>query len=131
MSQMKEVPFTVIEPREVGHSPMRELIDYRELLYFLTWRDIKVRYKQTVLGAAWAVLQPLTYTVVFTIFLGNLRKCRPRGPYSLFVFAGLLPWTFFSNRSQVLTKLSGSPHLITKYIFQEYSFLLPRFLLLY
>src|SRR5687767_6585653 len=73
---------------------VRELWRYRELLYFLTWRDVKVRYKQTVLGAAWAVLQPAMMMIVFTIFFSRLAKV-PAGdlPYPLFVFAGLLPWT--------------------------------------
>src|SRR5205809_450183 len=89
---------TVIEPRgkwqfvDVG-----ELWRYRELLYFLIWRDIKVRYKQTVLGAAWAVLQPFAQMVVFSIFFGLMVEVPSAGvPYPLFVFAGLLPWTFFS-----------------------------------
>src|SRR5688572_25169211 len=75
-----------------------ELWRYRELLYFLVWRDVKVRYKQTILGAAWAVLQPVATMVVFSLFFGRLAEM-PAGnvPYPLFVFAGLLPWTFFSN----------------------------------
>ena len=74
------------------------LWSFRELLYFLAWRDVKVRYKQTALGVAWAVLQPLLTTVVFTIFFGRLAQVGSDGlPYPLFSFAGLLPWTFFSQ----------------------------------
>ena len=76
----------------------RELWDSRELLVFLVWRDITVRYKQTVLGVAWAVLQPVFSMVVFTIIFGNLAKLPSDGvAYPMFVYAGLLPWTFFSN----------------------------------
>src|SRR5262249_47922422 len=77
---------------------LRELWQFRELLYFLVWRDVKVRYKQTVLGVAWAVLQPALMMVVFTIFFGRLAGV-PSGdmPYPLFVYAGLLPWTFFAT----------------------------------
>jgi lipopolysaccharide transport system permease protein len=77
---------------------LREIWEYRELLYFLTWRDIKVRYKQTVLGAAWAVIQPLFTMIIFTLFFGKLAKVPSDGiPYPLFAYAGLLPWTFFSG----------------------------------
>jgi lipopolysaccharide transport system permease protein len=79
---------------------LRDIWDYRELLYFLTWRDVKVRYKQTVLGVAWAVLQPLLMMAIFVLLLGRvggLSKNTPDGiPYPLFVFAGLTPWTLFS-----------------------------------
>src|SRR6476469_3441562 len=74
-----------------------ELWPYRELIYFLTWRDVKVRYKQTLLGAAWAVLQPLLTMVVFSLFFGRLAKVPSDGaPYPAFSLAGLVPWTFFS-----------------------------------
>src|SRR5450432_3496443 len=77
---------------------VRELWRFRELIYFFIWRDVKVRYKQTVLGAAWAVLQPALMMVVFTVAFGRLAKL-PAGnfPYPLFVFAGLLPWNFFAT----------------------------------
>src|SRR6516164_2001455 len=91
-------PVTVVE-RRPGWRPfdLRELWRFRELLYFLTWRDVKVRYKQTALGAAWAVLQPLATMVVFALFLGRAAGLTRDLPYSyaLFVLAGLLPWTFF------------------------------------
>jgi len=75
-----------------------ELWHHRELLYFFVWRDLKVRYKQTALGAAWALLQPLATMLVFSVFFGRLAKMPSDGiPYPLFVYAGLLPWMFFSN----------------------------------
>jgi lipopolysaccharide transport system permease protein len=98
-----------------------EIWRYRELLYFLTWRDIKVRYKQTVLGAAWAVLQPLLTMVVFTIFFGRLAGLSSKTggiPYPIYVYAGLLPWTFFANAlSGSGSSLVGSSNLITKVYF--------------
>src|SRR5271167_4831318 len=77
---------------------LKDVWAYRELLYFLTWRDIKVRYKQTALGAAWAVLQPAMMMIVFSIVLGRMAKV-PAGnlPYPLFVYVGLLPWSFFAT----------------------------------
>ena len=85
---------------------LRELWAYRELLYFLTWRDIKVRYKQTVLGAAWAVIQPFFMMVVFSLFFGKLAGVpSDELPYPIFSFAALVPWTFFSN---ALTQSSNS-----------------------
>src|SRR5262245_31373904 len=95
-----DLPLTVIEPaRGWRWINLRELWRYRELLYFLTWRDIKVRYKQTVLGAAWAVIQPLATMAVFALFLGRATGLTGDLPYSysLFVLAGLLPWMFFAN----------------------------------
>lgn len=77
---------------------LRELWQYRELLYFLTWRDIKVRYKQTVLGATWAILQPLMTMVVFSLFFGGLAKIPSDDvPYPIFSYSALVPWTFFAN----------------------------------
>ncbi len=77
---------------------LRELWEYRELLYFLTWRDIKVRYKQTVLGAAWAIIQPFFTMVIFSLFFGRLAKIPSDGiPYPIFSYAALVPWTFFAN----------------------------------
>jgi lipopolysaccharide transport system permease protein len=98
---------------------LQELWKYRELLYFLTWRDIKVRYKQTVLGAAWAVIQPFLTMVVFTLFFGWLAKVPSDGiPYPIFAFTALVPWTFFANGlSQSSNSLVGSSNLITKVYF--------------
>jgi lipopolysaccharide transport system permease protein len=97
----------------------RELWKYRELLYFLTWRDVKVRYKQTLLGAAWAVLQPAMMMVVFTVFFGRLANIPTGGiPYPLFVYAGLLPWTFFATAiANAGNSVVGSERLITKIYF--------------
>src|SRR6267378_2885790 len=98
---------------------LRELWAHRELLYFLTWRDVKVRYKQTVLGAAWAIIQPLFTMLIFTIFFGRLAQVPSDGiPYSLFAYAGLLPWTFFANAvGNSAASLVGSSNLIRKVYF--------------
>ena len=115
-----ELPILVLEPRRawVGLD-LKEVWSYRELLFFLTWRDIKVRYKQTLLGAAWAIIQPLFLMLVFTLFFGRLAGMPSDGiPYPLFAYAGLLPWTFASNA--VLNSgnsLVGSSHLVTKVYF--------------
>ncbi len=98
---------------------LRELWSYRELLYFLTWRDVKVRYKQTVLGAAWAVIQPLSTMVVFSLFFGRLAKVPSDGlPYPIFSYAALVPWTFFATGlAQSSNSLVGSQNLIKKVYF--------------
>ena len=115
-------PLFVIEPSGSWVAlNLRDLWAYRELLYFLTWRDIKVRYKQTLLGVAWAIMQPLFTMLVFTLFFGRLAgmEARTEGmPYPLFAFAGLLPWTFFSNAIiNSGNSLVGSANLITKVYF--------------
>jgi lipopolysaccharide transport system permease protein len=114
------IPITTIEP-EKGWVPLdlRELLHYRELLYFLTKRDIKVRYKQTVLGGLWAIIQPFFTMVVFTLFFGRLAKVPSDGiPYPIFVYVGLLPWTYFANAvSASGNSLVGSANLITKVYF--------------
>jgi lipopolysaccharide transport system permease protein len=94
----------------------RELWEARELLYFLVLRDVKVRYKQTVLGVAWAVLQPLFTMLVFTVIFGRFAKIPSDGaPYAVFVFAGLLPWTFFSNNIGTASmSLMNQQSLLTK-----------------
>ena len=111
---------TVIEPKR-GWVPvdLREVWQYRELLYFLTKRDIKVRYKQTVLGGLWAVIQPAFTMIVFTLLFGRLAKIPSDGmPYPLFVYVGLLPWTYFANAvSASGNSLVGSANLITKVYF--------------
>lgn len=96
-----------------------ELWSYRELLYFFIWRDLKVRYKQTVLGAAWAVLQPLATMVVFSLFFGRLAGISSGGvPYPLFAFAALVPWTFFANGVMLSTaSLVANQSLIKKVYF--------------
>ncbi|MBI3391837.1 MAG: ABC transporter permease, partial [Nitrospirae bacterium] len=95
----QHVPVIRIEPsRGWINLNLRDLWEYRELLYFLVWRDVKVRYKQTALGAAWAVLQPFMTMVVFTIFFGKLAKIPSDGiPYPVFAFAALLPWQLFAH----------------------------------
>ncbi|HEY59556.1 MAG TPA: ABC transporter permease [Anaerolineae bacterium] len=92
---------------------------YRELIYFLTWRDLKVRYKQTLLGVSWAVLQPFMTMVVFSIFFGELAKVPSDGlPYPIFSFTALLPWTLFSKALQGASRsLVASAHMITKVYF--------------
>jgi lipopolysaccharide transport system permease protein len=96
-----------------------ELWEYRELLYFLIWRDVKVRYKQTALGAAWAIIQPVMTMLVFSLFFGKLGKMASDGvPYPIFSFAALVPWTFFSNGlTQASNSLVGSSNLIKKVYF--------------
>jgi len=113
-------PVIRIEP-SVGWISLRlnELWQYRELLYFLVWRDVKVRYKQTVLGAGWAIIQPFFTMVVFSLFFGKLAKIPSDGiPYPIFSFAALVPWTFFvSGLSQASNSLVGSGHIIKKVYF--------------
>src|SRR5215813_3447985 len=89
----------VIRPRKgLFHLDLGAIWPYRELLYFLAWRDIKVRYKQTVIGAVWAILQPLMTMVIFTVVFGYFAKIPSDGlPYPLFVYAALLPWEYFSQ----------------------------------
>ncbi len=96
-----------------------ELWEFRELLGFLVWRDVKLRYKQTVLGAAWAVLQPLMTMVVFTVLFGRWARMPSDGrPYAVFAFAGLLPWTFFANAlATASNSLVGNTHLLSKVYF--------------
>lgn len=98
---------------------LRDIWDYRELLYFLTWRDVKVKYKQTLLGAAWAIIQPFMTMVVFSIFFGRLAKIPSEGvPYPIFAYAALVPWTFFANGvTQSANSLIGNSNLITKIYF--------------
>ncbi len=98
---------------------LREVWQYRELLFFLTWRDVKVRYKQTAIGGAWAILQPFLTMVVFSLFFGKLAKIPSDGiPYPIFSYAALVPWTFFANGlSQSSNSLVGSANLIKKVYF--------------
>ncbi len=98
---------------------LRELADYSELLYFLVWREIKVRYKQTVIGAGWAVIQPVATMLVFTLFFGRLAKIPSGGiPYPLFFYAALLPWTYFAGAlSGATTSVVENQRVITKVYF--------------
>ncbi len=113
-------PLVVIEPGSRWRLlNLKNIWAFRELLFFLTWRDVKVRYKQTALGATWAILQPLFMMVIFTIFFGRLAGVASAGiPYPLFALAGLVPWTFFSNAITASgNSLVGSANLITKVYF--------------
>lgn len=114
------VPIVRIQPSR-GWVSLRlaELWQYRELVYFLTWRDIKVRYKQTLLGGAWAIIQPVFTMLVFSLFFGNLAKVPSDGlPYPLFAFAALVPWTFFANGlNQSSQSLVSGANLIKKVYF--------------
>jgi lipopolysaccharide transport system permease protein len=107
--------------RDDGWTSLRlsELWEYRELLYFLVWRDIKVRYKQTALGASWAIIQPFCTMVVFSLFFGRLAGMPSDGiPYPIFAYAALVPWTFFANGVvQSANSLVGSSNLIKKVYF--------------
>ena len=111
---------SIIEPKK-GWIPidLGEIWKYRELLYFLTKRDIKVRYKQTVLGGLWAIIQPLFTMIVFTLFFGKLAKIPSDGiPYPIFVYTGLLPWIYFSNAlTSSGNSLIENQNLITKVYF--------------
>jgi lipopolysaccharide transport system permease protein len=109
---------TVIDPRQGGFD-FKEIFAYGELLYFLTQRDIKVRYKQTVLGGLWAIIQPFFTMIVFSLFFGRLARIPSEGlPYPIFVYAGLLPWTYFANALAASSNsLVGSANLITKVYF--------------
>jgi len=113
-------PLVVIEPGRFWVAlDLRGLWAYRELLYFLTWRDVKVRYKQTLLGAAWAIIQPLFTMIIFSLLFGRLAGIKSDSiPYPIFAYAGLLPWTFFSNAVTASgNSLVGSSTLITKIYF--------------
>jgi lipopolysaccharide transport system permease protein len=119
-ASVQEVPTIRIEPSRGWVSlKLHDLWEYRELLYFLTWRDIKVRYKQTVLGAAWAIIQPFFTMVIFSLFFGRLAKVPSDGiPYPIFSYAALVPWTFFANGLNLASNsLVASANLIKKVYF--------------
>jgi len=120
VAEARELPrITIKASRGWMSLGLPEIWEYRELLYFLVWRDVKVRYKQTALGAAWAVLQPLMTMIVFTIFFGRLANVGSEGlPYPIFSYAGLLPWTFFAQGlSMSSDSLVGSSNLIKRVYF--------------
>ncbi|MHB8806444.1 MAG: ABC transporter permease [Anaerolineaceae bacterium] len=120
MSAMNEPRTITIKP-STGWAALnlKDLWDYRELIYFFTWRDLKVRYKQTLLGASWAVLQPVLTMVVFSIFFGGLAKVPSDGvPYPIFSYTALLPWTLFSKALQDASRsLVSSANIISKVYF--------------
>jgi lipopolysaccharide transport system permease protein len=111
----------VIEPGATRKNYWKDLWRYRELFYILSWRDIKVRYKQTIIGVAWSVIRPLLTTVIFYIVFSKIAKLNNPGsdaPYALMIFAGMLPWQFFSNAlSESSNSLIGNSNLITKVYF--------------
>ncbi|MBT1704889.1 ABC transporter permease [Chryseosolibacter indicus] len=110
----------LIEPGRSEKNYWRDLWRYKELFYILSWRDIKIRYKQTVIGAAWSVIRPLLTMIVFTIIFSRVAKLPTEGtaPYAIMVFAGLLPWQFFSTSlSEASNSLIGNTNLITKVYF--------------
>jgi lipopolysaccharide transport system permease protein len=113
-------PITTIKPKKLfSFSDLKEIWEYRELLYFFTWRDLKVRYKQTAIGVLWAIFQPFITMVVFTIFFGGLLKIPSDSvPYSIFVYTGLLFWQFFSGAlSETGNVLISNQAIITKVYF--------------
>jgi homopolymeric O-antigen transport system permease protein len=114
-----DLPFVRIDASVNRGFGLRELWDYRELLYFLVWRDVKVRYKQTAIGAAWAVLQPLLTMVIFTMVFGKFANMPSNGlPYPIFSLVALLPWTYFSRSlNQSILSVVGNANLITKVYF--------------
>jgi lipopolysaccharide transport system permease protein len=116
----KEAMITMIRPKKaLSFLDLKEMWLFRELVYFLTWRDLKVRYKQTLLGVLWAVLNPFLTMVVFSIFFGNLAKVPSDGvPYPIFAYTALLPWGLFSNALSVASRsLVNNRHMITKVYF--------------
>jgi lipopolysaccharide transport system permease protein len=119
-TKLADISVIRIEPSRGWVSiELSELWTYRELLYFLIWRDVKVRYKQTVIGIGWAILQPLLTMVVFTMIFGNFAKIPSDGlPYPVFAFTALLPWNLFAGALNRCTlSLVGSANLITKVYF--------------
>lgn len=117
---LPDKPLVVIEAQKgIVSIGLRELWAYRELLYFMIWRDVKIRYKQTILGVTWAIIQPLFTMLIFTIFFGRLAGVPSDNlPYPIFAYAGLMPWTFFTNAVTASgNSLVGSSNLITKVYF--------------
>jgi lipopolysaccharide transport system permease protein len=124
LKQSEQIPITYLQPSKGWLSiDFKELWRFRELIYFLTWRDIKVRYKQAVLGIAWALLQPVLTVVIFTIVFGVLLETPSQGlPYPLFVISALLPWQLFANALQRSSiSLVANANLITKIYFPRLS----------
>lgn len=118
--ELPEDPVFVVEAQQ-RRIPLnlKDFWTYRELLFFLVWRDVKIRYKQTFLGAAWAIIQPLLTMLIFTFIFGRVAKIGSDGvPYPVFAYAALLPWTFFSNAITTSgNSIVGSSHVITKVYF--------------
>ena len=117
---LEQLPFTQISPTKGWTSlRLKQLWEYRELLYFFTWRDLKVRYKQTIMGTSWAILQPLITMIIFSLFFGKFVKMPSDGlPYPIFTFTALVPWTFFANGLlQSSNVLVNNPDMIKKIYF--------------
>jgi lipopolysaccharide transport system permease protein len=117
---MNQQPTIVIEPRKgLWHLEFKAIWAYRELLYFLVWRDIKVRYKQTVIGVGWALVQPLVTMLVFTVIFSKFAKIDSDGiPYPLFAYSGLLPWNYFAGSlGRSINSVAGNTYLISKVYF--------------
>jgi lipopolysaccharide transport system permease protein len=113
-------PTVVIEPRRsLFHLDLSALWQYRELLYFLVWRDLKIRYKQTVIGIGWAVIQPLVSMLIFTVIFGRFAKLPSDGlPYPLFTYTALLPWNYFASAlNRTIVSVVSDAHLISKVYF--------------
>jgi homopolymeric O-antigen transport system permease protein len=113
-------PTVVIEARKgVFHLDLKSIWEYRELLYFLVWRDLKVRYKQTSIGIGWTVLQPLIAMVIFTVIFGHFAKIPSDGvPYPIFAFCGLLPWTYFATAlNRCMVSVVADAQLVSKIFF--------------
>jgi len=117
--EAERAPVRITPAHRRPHLGLAELWEYRELLYFLIWRDVKVRYKQTVLGAAWAIIQPLSTMAVFTLFFGLLAKLPSNGlPYPVFYYSALLPWLYFAGALQEATNaMTGNRSVITRVYF--------------
>jgi lipopolysaccharide transport system permease protein len=110
----------VIEPRKgLFHLDLRSVWEHRELLYFLVWRDLKIRYKQTIIGVGWAVLQPLITMVIFTVIFGGFARIPSDGlPYPIFAYSALLPWNYFAGALQrCIASVVGDAHLVSKVYF--------------
>lgn len=119
MADKININYTIQPKRGLATMDLAELFYYRDLLFFIAWRNVKVRYKQTILGALWAILQPFLTMIVFSVFFGSLAKVPSDSvPYPIFVYAGLLPWTFFSNVIRFSgTSIIEDERLITKVYF--------------
>lgn len=119
-TQTRSAATIVIEPsRGLADFNLKEIWDYRDLMFFLAWRDINIRYKQTILGAAWAVVQPVMTMILFTIFFGRMAGVPSEGaPYPLFAFAALLPWQYFSTTlGNAANSLVNNSNLLSKVYF--------------
>jgi lipopolysaccharide transport system permease protein len=119
-SSLSTEPTVVIEPsKRLLHLDLKAIWEYRELLYILVWRDLKVRYKQTVIGAGWAILQPLMTMAIFTVVFGTFVKIPSDGvPYPIFAYSALLPWSLFANSlTRGGTSIVGNAHILSKIYF--------------